>query len=152
MTTETYSGSTIEVADELPGSNDKAGFEAVSWVSGQCALQEVPAILREWDKVTEELVCGDGASYDKKGGYKWNAVTYKLTRHPGDAAQDIYESLEDSKDVGSFKLALPGTAGTIYFTAQVSKFSMADGGTKNTIHSASVELLIQSKPVLVTAS
>lgn len=148
--TTTYSGSRLELTDDLPSSNDAAGFGALTFVTGACALQEVPAIMREWATVTENLVC-QRMNIDKKGGYKYAPVSFKLSRKPGDAAQSIYESLEASDAAGSFKLILPNSGGTIYFTAQVSKFSLADGGNADTIHSSSVSLLIQSVPVFVPA-
>lgn len=150
---DTYSGAALSVVDGTPASNDQTGFEALTWVPADtCALRNVPAIRRTWDKVVEDLVCNSGASYDKKGGYKWDPVTFLMSRLDGDALQDVLVDLESNKDTGSFRLVLPGDGGTIYFTAQVSMFAMADGGDKNTIHSSSVELLIQNTPVFVSAS
>lgn len=147
---ETYGGSTIEVVDALPATNDQAGFEALAWVSGACALHSVPAVARTWERVAEDLVC-QSTSFDKKGGARWDDVTFPLSRLPNDAAQAIYEALEDDVSrAGSFKLAISESkAGVIYFTAQVSKFALADGGTRNTIHTSTVQLLLQSIPVFV---
>lgn len=64
--TTTYSGSRLELTDDLPSSNDAAGFGALTFVAGACALQEVPAIMREWATVTENLVC-QRMNIDKKG-------------------------------------------------------------------------------------
>ena len=152
MTTQTYSGATLKVANSLPATNDSTGFAALTFIEGDCALHEVPSVKRTWDKVTEELVCNN-TSYDVKGGAKWDAMTFKLSRKPSDAAQAVYEALEaDPSGKGSFELKLPGSAGTIYFTAQVSMFAMVDGGSRNTIHTSSVELCIQSEPVFVAAA
>ncbi len=151
--TETYAGSTLSLVAGAPATFDVAGYELLTFVTGACSLWEVPNINREWDKVTEDLVCGDGTSFDVKGGSKYPPVQFKMTRRPGDAAQVIYQTLEQSNSaVGSFKLELPGDAGIYYFTAQVSKFTYVDGGGKNTIHTASVELLIQSLPVYDAAA
>ena len=147
----TYAGTSLTLIDALPLANDRAGFEALSFVSGACALWDVPPLYREWDKVSEDLVCGSGATFERKGGYTWAPATFKLSRLPGDQAQAIFESLESSNNTGSFCLNLSGAAGTVYFTAKVSKFAIADGGTKNAIHTSSVELIIQSDPVFVRA-
>lgn len=145
----TYAGTTIELVDDLPDSLNAAGFINLLWIKGICALHEVPAIMREWAKVSEDLACR-GTNTDIKGSSKWSPVSFKLSRLPGDAAQEIFRKLEKERNgVGSFRLQLPYPAGTIYFTAQVSKFSIVDGGGQDTIHTSSVELLIQSKPVFV---
>ena len=145
----TYAGTTMAVVDALPASQDAAGFAALAWEAGTCALRDVPGIMREWAKVTEDLVCRDTNS-DVKGSAKWSPVTFRLSRLSGDAAQAIYTSLEANRSgVGSFRMVLPSNGGTIYFTAQVSKFALADGGTQDTIHTGEVELLIQTTPVVV---
>lgn len=149
--TTTYSGASLELVEALPAAYDQAGYEALTFVGGECALHEVPMIGREWSTVTEDLVC-QRMNVDKKGGYKYPAVSFKLSRKPGDAAQAIYQALEADDDVGSFKLALPNSGGTIYMTAQVSKFTLVDGGSSDTIHTSSVELLLQSDPVFVAAA
>ena len=147
---DTYSGATLAVFGSAPSSNDATGFGALTFVSGACALREVPGIMREWGKVTDDLVCQND-SYERKGGAKWAPVTFTLSRIPGDAAQAIYTTLEaDRSGVGSFKLTLSG-GDIIYFQAQVSKFALIDGGSRDTVEGVSVELLIQNTPVYVAA-
>lgn len=149
---DTYAGSFISAVADTPTANDKAGFEALSFVDADtCALQDVPPIARSWDKVAEDLVCGSGATFERKGGYMWDAVTFKMSRLPSDSLQAILVGMEADNTVGSFKLTLSksGTSGIVYFQAQCSKFAIADGGTKNTIHTSSVELILQDDPVFV---
>ncbi len=144
----TYIGATLGIVAGAPATYDQAGYEAQSHVTGTCALQSVPNIVRQWATVTEELVCQD-ASFDKKGVAKYAPVTFKLSKLEGDTAQDVYETLEaDRSGIGSFALFLP-TVGTVYFTAMVSMFSLVAGGTANDIHGADVELLIQVVPTFV---
>lgn len=145
----TYAGSTLAIVNAEPATLDQAGYEALAWVTGDCALKGVPEIAREWVKVTDELVCSE-TNTDKKGSSKWKPVTFQLNRLPADAAQAIYETLEaDRTGVGSFRLVLPGTQGTVYFTAQVSMYSIVKGGGQDEIVGVDVELLIQTTPVLV---
>ena len=145
--TTTYSGAKLSISATVPSDLTLAAFQAIAFVTGDCAVKEVPAIMRSWDKVTDETVCNN-SSYDIKGGAKWDPLAFKINRKPSDEAQAIYEALEDdSNGVGAFKLELPGGAGTIYFIAQVSKFALADGGTKNTIHTSGVELCLQADPI-----
>lgn len=144
----TYNGSSIEVSATTPASNDQTGFEALTFVGGACALHEIPAIARTWNEVEENLVC-QTTSYKRKGKAMYDAVTFKLSDIPTDAAQAIYDQLEASiSQVGSFKMNLEGI-GVVYFTAQVKKFALADGGNADAIHTRSVELLIQSEPIKV---
>lgn len=152
MASDTYSGSTLALVASLPATYDDTGYEALTWVPGACALREVPALARAWDAVTEDLVCDDGASYDVKGGYKWEPLTFTLSLKQGDAAQAVYQTLEGNKASGSFRMVLAGAGGTYYFTAQVGKFALVDGGTKNDIQSRSAELWLQSSPVYVAAA
>jgi len=134
----TYAGSTIELVAALPATFDQAGYEALTYVGGECSLHEVPAVGREWVKVKETLVCSS----------MWSAVAYRMSSKTGDPAQAIYEALEaDSTGIGSFKLSLDG-AQTHYFTAQVAKFMLVDGGAQDVIHTRSVELLIQSDDIV----
>ena len=154
MRPDTYSGTTIAISDTLPDTTDAAGYAAIeaSFVTGDCAVKEVPELMRTWDPVANDVVC-ENTSYDAKGGAKWANPTYKLNRFPSDAAQAIYEAMEaDPAGVASFRVVIAGNSGvsgTIYFTAQVMKFSMMDGGGKNTIHTSTVELCLQSDPVFV---
>lgn len=155
MPSITYAGTTIAVINALPATNDQAGFEALTpWEEGECALQQVPSIMREWQKVQETLVCAD-TNTEIKGSAKWNAVAFPMSVKENDAAQLIYEALEASRnDVGSFRLKFPGVTGaqaTIYFTAQVSKYALVDGGGQDDIVTRSAELLIQTTPVKVVA-
>ena len=151
MASLTYAGTTLAIANALPATDDQAGYEALAWDAGECALQGVPGIMREWAKVTETLVCKDTNS-SVKGAAQWQDMTFTFSDKPGDAAQAIYTALEATRDgVGSFRMILPGNAGTIYFQAQVSKFSLTEGGGQNDIVSKGVELLIQTTPVFVPA-
>lgn len=146
----TYAGTTLAISADLPATNDQAGFEdvGVSWEAGECALHEVPMLAREWSAVTEPLVCKQTNS-DIKGSSKWNVVDFKLSDKPGDAAQTIYRSLEASRtDRGSFRMTLPNGQ-KHYFTAQVAKYALVDGGGQDTIHTGGVRLFIQTEPVTV---
>lgn len=146
--TETYGGSVLRVSTTLPVTEDAAGWAAVTdFIAGECALHEVPMIARTWDAVREELVC-KATSKNVKGGASWDDITFKLSRKAGDAAQAIYEALEnDTSAIGSFELELAGSGGKFYFTAQVAKFSLVDGGSRNTLHTSTVQLFIQSDDI-----
>jgi hypothetical protein len=142
----TYSGSTLSVVASLPATYDQAGYEALTFVAGECALHDVPPLMREWATVGEPLVCKT-TDVDKKGSSKWAPVPFKLSGIVADAAQAIYITLEANQSgVGSFKLALAG-AETLYFTAMVSKFASVDGGSQDTVHTRSGTLLIQSAEI-----
>jgi hypothetical protein len=142
----TYAGSTLSLVAALPATYDQAGYEALTFVAGACALADVPPLMRDWSIVTEPLVCKT-TDTDKKGSAKWAPVPFKLSGIVADAAQAIFITLEASATaVGSFKLALTG-AETLYFTAMVSKFANVDGGDQNTIHTRSGTLLIQSDDI-----
>lgn len=151
---DTYSGTTIGIADALPETNDAAGFAAIEadFVTGDCAIHEVPEIAREWDSVDNPVVC-ENTSFEVKGGAKYSKPSYKLNRFPDDAAQAIYEAMEnDPAGVASFRVKVAGESGksgTLYFTAQVSKFTLMDGGGKNTLHTSTATLCLQSDPVFV---
>ena len=150
----TYAGTTISLVAAAPDAPYAAGdWSILSWVSGTCALHAVPAISREWAKVTETLVCAT-SNDDLKGSSKYAPVTYMLSSLDGDAAQDLYIAAEAAgsgpTSVYSFNIALPGgsgVGGNLYFRAQVSKFALIDGGSQDTIHTRSVELLIQTQVV-----
>ena len=148
----TYAGTTLSIFGsgvDDPTGQTEAEFIAHTWVPGTCALRAVPPIMRDWVKVTEDLVCA-ATNVDKKGSSKWAPMTFTMSNLIGDAdaAQLIYQTAEASQtQVCSFKLTLPGTGGVIYWTAQVSKFSIMDGGSQDTIHTSSVELLIQTQPL-----
>ena len=146
MPSTTYAGSTLAVVAALPATYDQAGYEALTFIPGECALHDVPPVMRDWATVSEPVVC-KRTNVDKKGSSKWAPVPFKLSGIVGDAAQAIYDALEDdSNAVGSFRLILDG-AETHYFTAQVSKFAKVDGGTQDTIHTRSGTLLIQSDEI-----
>ena len=151
----TYAGTTISLSATAPASPyGQTQWEAVAgWEAGTCALHAVPAISREWAKVTETLVCAT-TNDDLKGSSKYAPVTYMLSSLEGDAAQALYITAEaagsGTASVYSFKISLPGGSGIggdLYFAAQVSKFALIDGGSQDTIHTRSVELLIQTSTV-----
>ena len=150
----TYAGATIGLVAAEPASPYAAAdWGALSFVTGTCALRAVPAISREWAKVTETLVCAT-TNDDLKGSSKYAPVTYMLSSLEGDAAQDLYIAAEaagsGTASVYSFNITLPGGSGIggdLYFRAQVSKFALIDGGSQDTIHTRSVELLIQTSVV-----
>ena len=146
----TYAGATIGIVAAAPTTYNAAGYEALTFVTGSCALHEVPPISREWATVTETLVCAT-SNDDIKGSSKYAPVAFKLSSLEGDAAQDLYIAAEAAgsglASIYSFNLSLPGgtgIGGDIYFRAQVSKFALVDGGTQDTIHTRSVVLLIQT--------
>ena len=146
MPSTTYAGSTLAVVAALPATYDQAGYELLTFVPGECAIHDVPPLMRDWATVSEPVVCRK-TNVDKKGSSKWAEVPFKLSGIVGDAAQAIYEALEDDPTgVGSFRLQLEG-AETHYFTAQVKKFAKVDGGTQDTIHTRSGVLLIQSDDI-----
>lgn len=146
----TLSGTTLGLVEDLPATYDAAGYEALTFVNGTCALKTVPLIGRTWTTVEDAVVCREGL-FDKKGNYKYEPVTFQLNIETGDPAQDIYKDLENDHDVGSFKLALQG-GDVVYFTAQVSQFNITDGGDGNTINMGTVTLLPQTDPVYVEAA
>ena len=146
----TYAGATIGLVAAAPSTYDAAGYAALTFVTGTCALHAVPAISREWAKVTETLVCAT-SNDDLKGSSKYAPVTYMLSSLEGDPAQALYIAAEAAgsgvASVYSFNITLPGGSGIggdLYFRAQVSKFALIDGGSQDTIHTRSVELLIQT--------
>ena len=150
----TYAGATIGLSATAPAAPyGQTQWEAVVFTTGTCALHAVPAISREWAKVTETLVCAT-SNDDLKGSSKYAPVTYMLSSLEGDAAQDLYIAAEAAgsglASVYSFNITLPGGSGIggdLYFAAQVSKFALVDGGSQDTIHTRSVELLIQTSLV-----
>lgn len=145
----TYAGVSLRASLGLPNANTAAGFGGVTFTGGKCALHTMPGIMRDWSKVQENLVCRT-TNTKKKGSATWADVTFPLSRLPGDAMQAILVTLENDKDgIGSFEFVLPGGAGTIFLTAQVAKFAIADGGGQDDFHKSSVELLIQEEPVFV---
>lgn len=147
MPSTTYAGSTLAPVAALPATYDQAGYEALTFIPGECALHDVPPLMREWSTVVEPVVCRK-TNVDKKGSSKWAEVPFKLSGIVGDAAQAIYEALEDSPSgAGSFRLKLEGGK-TFYFTAQVKKFAKVDGGSQDTIHTRSGVLLIQSDDII----
>ena len=138
-TSHTLSGTTLAIVNALPATHDEAGYKDLTWVTGVCALKEVPEIGREWDTVEDKTVCSRRTG-SKKGMFKWKEPTFKLNIMKGDPAQVIYRTLEGSDAVGSFKMARPdGTI--IYFSAQVAQFNLTDGGDGSSIDTASVKLL-----------
>lgn len=150
MPSTTYAGSTLAVVASLPATYDQTGYEALTFEAGECALHEVPPLMRDATTVSEPLVCRS-TNTDKKGSRKWNEVPFKLSGIIGDAAQAIYDALEaDQKGVGSFRIALAG-AETHYFTAQVKSFAKVDGGSQDAIHTRSGVLIIQSQEIVTVA-
>ena len=148
-TSHTLSGTTLAIVNALPVTYDEAGYKDLTWVTGVCALKEVPEIGREWDTVEDKTVCSRRTG-SKKGMFKWKEPTFKLNIMKGDPAQVIYRTLEGSDAVGSFKMARPdGTI--IYFSAQVAQFNLTDGGDGSSIDTASVKLLPQGDILYIDA-
>lgn len=148
-TSHTLSGATLAIANALPATYDESGYKALTWVTGVCALKEVPEIGREWDTVEDKTVCNRRTS-SKKGMFKWKEPTFKLNIMKGDPAQVIYRTLEAGDTAGSFKMAIPdGTI--IYFSAQVAQFNLTDGGDGSSIDTASVKLLPQGDILYIDA-
>lgn len=148
MASLTYAGATIAVANAIPATFDEAGYVALSFDAGECALHSVPALARTYASVDDPLVCR-ATNSKVKGSASWDDVTFPLSRRPSDSAQLIYRALEiDRTGVGSFRIVLPGDGGTFYFTAQVGKFALFDGGGQDDRIAATVMLFIQSQDVL----
>ena len=141
----TLSGSTLALVESLPATYDETGYTALTFVAGECALKSVPQLSRTWATVDDAVVC-KRTTKQKKGTASWDAVTFQLNIETGDAAQDIYRALEADDDVGSFRLTFQN-GDAAYFTAQVSQFTITDGGEGDTINMGTVTLLIQSDEI-----
>ena len=141
-------GSTLEVSLAVPADvSSTTEFAALAWVAGTCALNEVPPIGYELAAVEEDNVC-DEVMKKVVGGGTFDDVVFQLSKMPGDAMQDAIQTIMDTRAVGSFKLTLKDST-TIYFTGQVSRFSLTQGGGKNTINRREVKVFVHSKPVEV---
>ena len=141
-------GSTLEVSTAVPTDvTSTAEFAALTWVPGNCALGEVPPIGYELAAVEEDNVC-DEVTKKVVGGGTYDDVVFQLSKIPGDAMQDALQTIMDNRAVASFKLNLKDST-TIYFTGQVSRFSLTQGGGKNTINRREVKVFVHSKPIEV---
>ncbi len=143
----TLAKSTLEVSATVPAdTSDAILFAALVWVPGSCALHTVPPVGYSYDAVQEDLVC-DEITKSVKGGAKYDDVTFMLSKLPGDLMQAELQTLLDSQNaVGSFKLTLTDST-VIYFTGQVAKMSLTEGGGKNDINKRSVQVFVHSKPI-----
>ena len=149
MSETALSGAKIGIINALPATYDQAGFEALTFDNGICALNELPTINRTADTIEISTLC-DGLKRDINGMKKYDPMTYTLNKIEGDTAQATYEEMEDSDEVGSFKIIFP-TGTVAYLTAVVNQFSITDGGDGNTLDMRSVTLLPQTKPLMVYA-
>jgi len=142
-------GSTLEVSTSVPtDTSSTTEFAALAtWVAGSCALNEVPPIAYELAAVEEDNVC-DEVMKKVVGGGTYDDVVFQLSKIPGDAMQDALQTIMDNRAVASFKLTLKDST-TIYFTGQVARFSLTQGGGKNTINRREVKVFVHSKPVEV---
>ena len=147
---DTLSGSKIGLVADLPATYDAAGYAALTYDNGICAVKEMPTINRTWNPVEDKKLC-ERTSYDKKGTAKWDNMTYTLNIETGDSAQVTYRALEASDDAGSFKFLFQN-GDVAYLTAQVSQFSITDGGDGDTLNMGTVTLLPQSDVVYVDAT
>ena len=151
MVTPTYAGTTLAIADALPANETESDFIALApdFKTGVCALHTVPALARTWASVSDPLVCRKTNS-SVKGSATWDDVTFPLSHFPEDEAQVIYRQYENSRDgVASFRMTLPGARGaSFYFTAQVGKFALVDGGGQDDRIAATVMLMIQSEEII----
>ena len=144
------SGATLGVVNALPATYNEAGYEALTFVTGTCALKTVPSLDPVYTGIDNSTVC-NRLKTEVKGTRTITDPTYQLNIIRGDAAQVIYEALRDSDDVGSFALTFP--SGEIaYWTAQVSQFAFTDGGDGDTLNMGTVTLKVQSDIVLVDAA
>lgn len=145
----TLSGATLGLVESLPATYDETGYAALTYDNGTCALKSVPELSRTWATVDDAVVCRR-TTYQKKGTATWVAISFQLNIETGDSAQDTYRDLEADDDSASFALTFQ-TGDIAYFTAQVSQFSITDGGEGDTINMGTVTLLPQSDIVFVAA-
>lgn len=145
----TLSGTTLALVEAVPATNDQAGFEALTFVTGTCAVTTMPVVGRTWNLVPDNTLC-ERMEKDKKGTYKWEALTFPMNIETGDPAQDIFKDLEADDDYGSFKFTI-SNGDVIYLTAQVSQFNVTDGGDGNTLNMGTITLVPQSDIVYVEA-
>jgi len=151
MSTNTYAGTQLSGVASTPATNDQAGFEALTFITGGASLRQVPSVGRTWNTVSEDLVDTE-TNTDVKASSKYKPMDFPVAIKPGDALHAVLRGLEEDRTaVGSFKLALPGDLGTIYVQAQVSMFDEIGGGGQDAIVDANVQLLPQAKPIYVAA-
>ena len=149
MATNTYAGTTLRVVALLPDTNDQAGFEALTFIGGECSLRSVPAVGRTWVEVSEDLVCAE-TNTDVKGSSKFKPWEFPVAIKPGDPLQDILRAAEDSRvAIISVELTFPGGIGKIYAQVQVSMFDVMSGGGQDAIIDSNVKLLPQKPFVYV---
>lgn len=143
MSTNTFAGSHISLAAALPATYDQAGYEALTWTQDDCSSENIPMLNDTANTVDVNTVCSLRTK-SVKGKSKYDPVSFTMLSDWDNAAQGILDTAKASTTaVISVKIEF-ATGDVVYFTAQVSKFSLTEGGTGDDLNKRAVELLVQS--------
>jgi hypothetical protein len=151
MSTETFAGSHLSFAAALPATYDDVGYEALTWTQDDCSSENIPSLSRAFNGVDVNTVCSLTTT-TKKGKSKYDPVAFTMLSDWGNTAQALLETAEGSTSaVISVKIEF-ASGNVVYFTAQVAKFTLSDGGTGDDLNKRSVELWIQSDEIVKVAA
>lgn len=143
MSTETFAGSHLSFAAALPATYDQAGYEAVSWTQDDCSSENIPMLNDTANGVDVNTVCSSRTK-TIKGKSKYDPVAFTMLSDWGNTAQGILETAKASANaVISIRITFQ-SGNAVYFTAQVAKFSLTEGGTGDDLNKRAVELWVQS--------
>ena len=155
MGTRTFAGATISIATALPATYDATGYAALTWK--EHCVDALPAINKVFSAVSKSTTC-QTPDTDIKGSSKYEPLTYNFDPADNEDAETLYQAAFDSQTAVvpiRIKFSLregETTAAKSYNTAQVAKFAITNGGSKDDIDLKAVELWLQREFVNVEAA
>jgi hypothetical protein len=136
--TFTSAGTEIHIGAAMPGTYDKAGFEAVNWTEiGE--VTDIPEFGRVFELVTSNPL-SSRRTRKKKGSWNDGSLTIQYDWDDTDDGQEALEDAEGSDDLFPFKVVLQ-SGRHIYFAALVMGKPINIGTINNmTAGSSTLEL------------
>lgn len=144
---QTTSGTQIFISNTLPATQDKAGYEALTWIE----VGEVTDIA-EFGRTYEEIITNylnQRRVAKHKGNYDEGSPAITVTRNTEDDGQQACQVALASDDNSAFKI-LHQNADVDFFEAKVLSYTQEIGAANKT-YNASVQLSIDSDIVPVNA-
>lgn len=145
---QTTSGTQIFISNTLPATQDKAGYEALTWLE----VGEVTDIA-EFGRTYEEIITNylnQRRVAKHKGNYDEGSPAITVTRNTGDDGQQACQTALASDANSAFKI-LHQNADVDYFEAKVLSYTQEIGAANKT-YNASIQLSIDSDIVPVDAA
>lgn len=147
MTAITAAGATLSITDDIPATEDAAGYGAVGMVFTAIGeVTDIPEFGKAYTLVTHNPLASR-KTRKLKGSYNTGSVTLALARDPDDAGQVIAQAAVDDDANYSFKLVF-SDASIQYFQAKVMSYTTGTG-TVDTIVACSIMLEIDTDVVEV---